>query len=204
MAVSPSVRISVDGFADIVEALMSMGKKIGGERLKDAIEKGAEVTKIALENASPVGPTGNLRRAADIKAIAYKSGTVVAVVGYRRAGAASTTNSGGSVGIGPDRAFHQYWIEQGTKARSLKKGTIASNLKSFGASGNPYFAARSRRPGWSGSVVIFKPRDGRLGAVAAQHPMEKAFEATKSQAEANIRAAMLDALNQAVEECKRG
>jgi hypothetical protein len=87
--------------------------------VKDALTKAVQPTLLRLKQRTPLGPTGNLRRAADAKIIGYgKSGNGVAVVGYRRAGKErSQSAAGGSVQTGPDRAFHQYWLERGTKER---------------------------------------------------------------------------------------
>jgi hypothetical protein len=69
-----------------------------------------------------VGPTGNLRRS--VKAISRrypKTGTGTAVVGFQKAGAGkSKSAAGGKVKRGPDRAFHQFWMEFGTKERETK------------------------------------------------------------------------------------
>jgi hypothetical protein len=87
--------------------------------VKDALTKAIKPTVERLKVTTPLGPTGNLQRAIDSKIIAYaNSGNGVAVVGYRRAGReTSVSAAGGSVRAGRDRAFHQYWLEQGTRER---------------------------------------------------------------------------------------
>jgi hypothetical protein len=89
--------------------------------LKAAIEKAIEPAYKRLVELTPVGPTGNLKRAAAKKFVAYgRSGTAVGLIGYRRAGAAGAGSAaGGSVRAGPDRAFHQWWLEEGTQARQV-------------------------------------------------------------------------------------
>lgn len=76
----------------------------------------------ALKKHSPKGPTGNLQRAVAIKSVTYNAtGTGVAVVGYTKAGSGkSKAVQGGKVRRGKDRAFHQFWIEFGTKERRIK------------------------------------------------------------------------------------
>jgi len=76
-----------------------------------------------LREVSPVGPTGNLKRAVTSKVVEYGlDGVAVGIVGYRRAGRAdSSSAAGGSVRAGPDRAFHQWWLERGTKERMVMK-----------------------------------------------------------------------------------
>lgn len=97
-------------------------------------EKKAEITAAAirkavlpvlqrLEQITPIGPTGNLRRAAALKVVRYnQQGVAVGLVGYRRAGAAeSVSAAGGSVRASKDRAFHQWLVEKGTQDRFVTK-----------------------------------------------------------------------------------
>ena len=72
-----------------------------------------------LRQITPVGPTGNLKRAVASKVIPYPDdGTALALVGYTRAGRRdSASAAGGSVRAGPDRGYHQWWLEYGTKER---------------------------------------------------------------------------------------
>jgi hypothetical protein len=199
----PITSIQVSGGGELVGALMKIPNLVGAKKIKPAVERGARVTVDALRSFSPRGPTGNLQRAADVKAVTYGGGTAVAVVGYRRAGQGATTSSGGTVRLGPDRAYHQYWIEYGTKERTLKKSAVASNFAAFGGNFGDYFEARGRgKAGWSGAVVVFRPKDGSLGSVEAQHPMEKAWEATKAQAVENIEQELAKALTEAVQEAR--
>lgn len=102
--------------------------------LQEALKKAVEPTLQRLRATTPLGPTGNLRRAIDAKVIAYsRTGNAVAVVGFRRAGAGRTRSAaGGSVRAGRDRAFHQYWLELGTKERFV---TTLSN-KPYGRRGH--------------------------------------------------------------------
>jgi hypothetical protein len=194
----PQAKIVVTGAEALIEALR--GAQVSKQKIENAVKRGADITLKELETLTPLGPTGNLRRAAAIKSITYSSGTVVAVVGYRRAGSAASTSDGGGVRIGPDRAFHQYWIEEGTANRKLKNGSVASNLTSFGVGGNSYFASRAKggKAGWAGAVVVFRPKDGELGSVTGQHPMKRAFEQTGEQAAAAIEEELAIALTAAL------
>jgi hypothetical protein len=196
MAVAASIRVT--GAEALVAALQR--KKVPPKDIEAAVRRGADITVKQLAANSPIGPTGNLQRAAAVKTVTYESGTVVAVIGYRRAGAKASVSAGGSVSIGPDRAYHQYWIEEGTDSRKLLNGSVASNIKAFGAAGNEYFAARGRggKAGWSGAVVVFRPRDGQLGKVTAQHPMLRAYEQTKDAAASAIEQELAIALTAAM------
>jgi hypothetical protein len=90
--------------------------------LKAALEKAIEPAYQRLQQLTPIGPTGNLRRAVAKKVKTYtKSGTAVGLIGFRRAGQErSESAAGGRVQAGPDRAFHQWWLEEGTKDRVIK------------------------------------------------------------------------------------
>ena len=93
------------------------------EVLGEAIEKAIWPAYLRLREVTPIGPTGNLRRAVNYKIVKYKqSGVAVGLIGYNRAGAAGASSAaGGSVQAGPDRAFHQWWLEFGTQQRRVTK-----------------------------------------------------------------------------------
>lgn len=83
--------------------------------IKPALDKLKEVT--------PIGPTGNLALAASSKVVTYsKDGVAVGLIGYQRSGREpSASAQGGTVRRGKDRAFHQWWLEQGTEPRVIAK-----------------------------------------------------------------------------------
>ena len=89
--------------------------------MADAIEKAIQPAFRRLYETTPVGPTGNLRAARDYKVVQYPlDGNAVGVLGYRRSGKErSVSAAGGRVRSGPDRAFHQWWIEEGTAPRRV-------------------------------------------------------------------------------------
>lgn len=91
--------------------------------LEAALEKAIYPAFLRLREVTPVGPTGNLRRAISYKIVKYPlDGNAVAVLGFRRAGrGASESAQGGTVRQGPDRAFHQWWLEYGTRQRQVAK-----------------------------------------------------------------------------------
>jgi hypothetical protein len=91
--------------------------------LKAALEKAIEPAFQKLKQITPLGPTGNLRRAVTKKVVPYpQDGNAAALVGFRRAGlSGSVSAAGGTVRKGPDRAFHQWWLEEGTNQRYVGK-----------------------------------------------------------------------------------
>jgi hypothetical protein len=89
--------------------------------LEAALQKAVQPVFRRLAETTPTGPTGNLQLARDYKVVKYPlDGNAVGIVGYRRAGQArSESAAGGSVRRGPDRAFHQWWLEEGTQPRRV-------------------------------------------------------------------------------------
>lgn len=149
MAVA-GVYLSLDT-SEIVRLQQSLGKvfdKPGlAETLGEAIEKALEPAKLRLRENTPAGPTGNLKRAVNLKIVKYKnSGVAVGLLGYNRAGSGkSKSAAGGSVQAGPDRAFHQWWLEFGTKQRVVSK-----------FSNTPYQRKAHQRVMKSGKVASIK------------------------------------------------
>jgi hypothetical protein len=95
-------------------------KADAAEKLGDAIEKAIWPAYLRLREVTPVGPTGNLKRAAAQKVIKYKNtGVAVGLIGYKRAASDPSQATEGTVRIGPDRGFHQWWLEFGTKDRTI-------------------------------------------------------------------------------------
>jgi hypothetical protein len=91
--------------------------------LRAALEKAVLPVELRLREVTPDGPTGNLKRAVASKVVEYGlDGRAVAIVGYKRAGREpSASAAGGTVRAGPDRAFHQWWLEKGTRPRQVSK-----------------------------------------------------------------------------------
>lgn len=135
--------------------------------LKAALTKAIEPAFQALKQITPLGPTGNLRRAVSKKIITYtRDGAAVAVLGFRRAGKeASESFAGGSRRVGPDRAFHQYWLERGTKERFIK---LPSPPKSYTRPGfnRPGFERKGYSMTRKGKTFQVSPASVRGHAVA--------------------------------------
>jgi len=91
--------------------------------LGDVLEKAIWPAYLRLREVTPDGPTGNLKRAINYKVKTYpRDGGAVALIGFNRSGVADASSAqGGSVLAGKDRAFHQWWIEFGTKKRVVTK-----------------------------------------------------------------------------------
>ena len=129
MAVA-GVNLSLDA-SELLRLQASLGKVFDNpglaDILGDALESSLDKALMRLRENTPVGPTGNLKRAANIKVVRYKrDGNAVGLLGYNRAarGPSQEIAQLGTVRLGPDRAFHQWLVEYGTKPRAIK--TIAT------------------------------------------------------------------------------
>lgn len=99
------MRFKVDGLEEVKRKMERLSRRSSARVQKKSVRAGAVVAQRIFRSVSPVGPTGNLKRAQTIKPITYKSSnTSVAVVGadYK---------------IAP----HSHLIEWGTKDRYRKK-----------------------------------------------------------------------------------
>ncbi len=100
----------------------SDGKKGLADILGDALERAVWPAYLRLREVTPVGPTGNLLRAAHYKVVKYpKSGAAVGLIGFRQSSKEKGTTGPGSVRLGKERGFHQWWLEFGTKERLVEK-----------------------------------------------------------------------------------
>ena len=149
MAVA-GVNLSLDT-SELLRLQESLGKVFDNaglaETLAEALDKALFPAMSRLRENTPVGPTGNLKRAVNMKIVKYKnSGVAVGLIGYNRAGVGkSSSAAGGTVQAGPDRAFHQWWLEFGTKQRVIAK-----------LSNKPYQRKAHQRTMKSGKVASIK------------------------------------------------
>ena len=120
--------IKIDFSAPELETLRGslrnlFGKKEMATILGDVLEKAVWPAYMRLREVTPVGPTGNLKRAVNYKVKTYpRDGGAVGLIGFNQSGKGNAMEmTPGGVQIGPDRAFHQWWIEYGTKRRIVTK-----------------------------------------------------------------------------------
>ena len=167
-------------FDDIVQSFKRINStfiqsKHIGAALRQAIKPGTK----ALRKNTPRGPTGNLKRAIATKVVKYWKqdyGWAAALTGYRRSGTGDSKSfGGGSVQIGKDRAFHQGFVEFGTKKRRTANGSIASSFNTRG----PFKleVKESRKKGPNGKYNKFLKRQGfrQTGNVSTVPKYPKAF-----------------------------
>lgn len=91
--------------------------------LEAALKKALVPAEERLRQITPIGPTENLRNAVSTRTKAYvKTGNAVGLVGYRQSTKEPSTaisNAARSVRKGKNRGFHQWWLEFGTKERTV-------------------------------------------------------------------------------------
>lgn len=118
------------GMPGLRELVDNLGRVLPPEAkmviMSEALEKAVQPAFRRLYETTPVGPTGNLRAARTYKIVKYPPGIALAILGYRRTGKeAAVSAAGGSVQVAttnnPDRAFHQWMLEQGTQPRYVGK-----------------------------------------------------------------------------------
>ena len=155
----------------------------------------------------------------------------VAIVGYRRSGTGSSRKvPGGSIQKGNDRAFHSHLVEFGTKrrfpgkSRKIKSARVNVDgfrqtlvlrakesvtgdsvlMSSYKTSG-PFRTTRSGTtpPYPKAFIARINPAVG-LGEMPAFHPLQKAFDASRSAMQAMLLQSMKDGIRQAEIDLKRG
>jgi hypothetical protein len=122
------IRFAVPNFKGIADEYRKLPKSLSaitqGAALKRAMQPAFSALKGQVSGGNvKVGPTGNLRRSVKLITKRYpNTGTGVCVVGFQKAGTGKSKSAGGGkVKKGSDRAFHQFWLEFGTKERHVSK-----------------------------------------------------------------------------------
>lgn len=121
------LNINTEELRDLRDRLTAfLPPQAAADVIADAIRKAIQPMVRRVREITPVGPTGNLKRAVSSKVVKYRQdGVAVGLVGYTRAARQqSESAAGGSVKAGKDRAFHQWWIEYGTKQRKITEPKI--------------------------------------------------------------------------------
>jgi hypothetical protein len=117
--------IKVEGpdLYELRQEFKKLPKNIAARVIGAALKRASAPAERALKSVTAKGPTGNLRRAIKTKVVKYpRDGAAVAVVGYVKAGTGKSKSAGGgTVKKGPDRAYHQFFVEFGTKERTINK-----------------------------------------------------------------------------------
>ena len=171
----------------------------------------------ALRRTTPKGPTGNLKRAISKRLRRYYKqdfGWAVQLAGYRRTGEMKAPDDT-QYKKAKDRAFHQGFIEFGTKRRKTRSFSlerpnqaVASSYKTIG----PFALIRQADNKTIKTDPPYNPRrraffkagkNGRAVEIAptpAQHPIRQAFDLSIAQMTSRLKMAMVEKLNNAIKE----
>jgi hypothetical protein len=208
---SPSIRIDI-AFPDVERLKQEFAKlrpALARKHMGAAITRTLKPALMALRTTTPKGPTGNLKRAIASKVTKYQSGNIVGLVGYRRTGTGKTQSTKGKRKLGNDRAFHQHFVEFGTKRRTTK-GAFASSFKTLG----PFQIKKSRSavsirtaPAYPKAFFKRAPRGQGvdlgsmpIGGTRGQPPVRTAFERALPEMKASMPENMAISLNNALKD----
>jgi len=116
------IKIQGPDLFELREQFKKLPRNIAARVIGAGLKRAAAPGEKALKQITSKGPTGNLRRAIRTLVKRYpRDGAAVALVGFIKAGTGKAKSAGGgSVKKGADRAFHQFWIEFGTKDRVIR------------------------------------------------------------------------------------
>jgi hypothetical protein len=227
------VQVSFDDVGKPLEMLRALPDEVANKMLKAALEKAIQPAFTALGNVTPVGATSNLYRARNKKVVMYpRDRTGVGLVGYNQSGKGSASSAqGGRVRAGKDRAFHQWWIENGTRPRKIEtlankpyqrrsknglvhwvsgqNGYIASSFNGLGP-----FSIRKQgekfttRPGYPKAFFVKRSQPFEIpatprGGVARQPPVETAWNRSRPQVTSILREQLSLSLERALEAITR-
>jgi hypothetical protein len=208
------VTVDFPELAELRKELQRFKPNIAAKHLGSAIRKATKPGQDALKRevrANQKGPTGNLLRSVTTKVVTYKkTGNAVGMVGFTAAGSGKSQSAqGGKVRKGKDRAFHQGWLEFGTRPRRTKKGNIASSYRKLG----PFTLKKTAKRGKFAGVVrvqttprypkaffkrASKNEDGvYLGRTLAEAPIKTAFTQSVGAMRTRLRDEMANAIYKA-------
>jgi hypothetical protein len=201
-----TVRIEGPNFYALRDSFAKLPSNIAARVIGAGLKRASAPMLAALKEVTPKGPTGNLRRSIKTVVKRYpRNGAAVAIVGFQKAGTGgSKSAAGGTVKKGPDRAFHQFWLEFGTKERYIGKkqqgGYIASSFNRLG----PFKlkAGKNGRvnttPKYPKAFFMKSAQPIRISAMGAMRPIQTAFNRSRRQVESRLYAEMQKALENGI------
>jgi hypothetical protein len=114
----------------LAEQFRQLPKSLAAAAIGAAVKRALKPAQEELKRQTPVGPTGNLRRGIATKAKRYpKTGSAVAIVGYRKAGTGKPPKEGTKRrNKASDKTQHQFLVEYGSKPRVTKSGASRGRM----------------------------------------------------------------------------
>jgi len=120
----PAVTLEFPDLPGLAEQFRQLPKSLASAAIGAAVKRALKPAQEELKRQTPVGPTGNLKRGIATKAKRYpKTGSAVAIVGYRKSGTGKPPKEGTKRrNKASDKTQHQFLVEYGSKPRVTKSG----------------------------------------------------------------------------------
>jgi hypothetical protein len=108
----------------LAEQFRQLPKSLASAAIGAGVKRALKPAQEELKRQTPVGPTGNLKRGIATKAKRYpKTGSAVAIVGFRKSGTGKPPKEGTKRrNKASDKTQHQFLVEYGSKPRVTKGG----------------------------------------------------------------------------------
>lgn len=126
----PVMTLEFPDLPGLAEQFRQLPKSLAAAAIGAAVKRALKPAQEELKRQTPVGPTGNLRRGIATKAKRYpKTGSAVAIVGYRKAGTGKPPKEGTKRrNKASDKTQHQFLVEYGSKPRVTKSGASRGRM----------------------------------------------------------------------------
>ena len=120
----PGMTLEFPDLPGLAEQFRQLPKSLAAAAIGAAVKRAMKPAEEELKRQTQVGPTGNLKRGIATKAKRYpKTGSAVAIVGYRKSGTGKPPKEGTKRrNKASDKTQHQFLVEYGSKPRVTKGG----------------------------------------------------------------------------------
>jgi len=142
----PGMTLEFPDLPGLAEQFRQLPKSLASAAIGAGVKRAMKPAEEELKRQTPVGPTGNLRRGIATKAKRYtKTGSAVAIVGYRKAGTGKPPKEGTKRrNKASDKTQHQFLVEYGSKPRVTKSGANRGRMPAIDPIGQASRAAESQ------------------------------------------------------------
>ena len=126
----PAMTLEFPDLPGLAEQFRQLPKSLASAALGAGVKRALKPAEEELKRQTPVGPTGNLKRGIATKAKRYpKTGSAVAIVGYRKSGTGKPPKEGTKRrNKASDKTQHQFLVEYGSKPRVTKGGASRGRM----------------------------------------------------------------------------
>ena len=120
----PGMTLEFPDLPGLAEQFRQLPKSLASAAIGAGVKRALKPAQEELKRQTPVGPTGNLKRGIATKAKRYpKTGSAVAIVGFRKSGTGKPPKEGTKRrNKASDKTQHQFLVEYGSKPRVTKGG----------------------------------------------------------------------------------